>query len=308
MKFVALVAVPPGVVTVILPVVAAVGTVAVIVVAELTKNDVAARLLNFTEVVVKPVPLKFVPVIVTDVPTGPNAGVNEVIVGIPATPKSVALVAVLTVFVTVILPEVAPVGTVAVIDVAEFNVKVVAETPLNLTEVVQPKFVPVIVTLVPTGPLGGVNDVIVGAAAVPTTKTEALAVSVPGVTTTILPVVAAAGTVAVAVVSLTNASPVEEVPLKVTSVMPVNPVPVIVTDVAAGPHVGVKLVTVDADAGTTQPSTRTAETMPTVAARLPNLFLTKVIVWTSLSLAARIRTPLALPPLSQQEAAGTGPF
>jgi len=84
-KLAVLVAVPPGVVTLILPVVAPVGTVAVICVAEFTVNDVALVVLNFTTLVVKfaplIVPLKFVPVIVTDVPTGPKVGVNEVIVG-----------------------------------------------------------------------------------------------------------------------------------------------------------------------------------------------------------------------------------
>jgi hypothetical protein len=84
-KFAALAIVPPGVVTEIFPVVAPVGTVAVICVAEFTVNDVALVVLNFTELVVKvaplTVPLKFVPVIVTDVPTGPKVGVNELIVG-----------------------------------------------------------------------------------------------------------------------------------------------------------------------------------------------------------------------------------
>jgi len=41
-------------------------------------------------------------------------------------------------------------------------VKVVADTPLNLTELTPSKFVPVIVTDDPTGPLLGVNDVMVG--------------------------------------------------------------------------------------------------------------------------------------------------
>jgi hypothetical protein len=181
-KFVALVAVPPGVVTEILPVVAPVGTVAVICVAEFTVNVVAVVVLNFTEVVVKPVPLKFVPVILTDVPTGPKAGVNEVIVGVPTTTKSVALVAVPMVFVTLILPVVAPVGTVAVIDVAEFTVTEVAVVVLNLTAVVPQNLVPVMVTLVPMGPAVGVNEVIVGAAgAVSTVKSAVLAVSAPGV-------------------------------------------------------------------------------------------------------------------------------
>jgi hypothetical protein len=290
-KFVALVAVPPGVVTLILPVVAPVGTVAVICVAEFTVNEVAVVVLNFTEVVEKPVPLKFVPVILTDVPTGPKVGVNEVIVGTGATTKSVALVAVvlvLKVFVTVILPVVAPVGTVAVIDVAEFNVKV-ALMLLNLTAVVQPKFVPVMLTVVPMGPFAGVKVVMVGAAGrpAPTTKTEALNVSAPGVTTSILPVVAAAGTDAVADVSLTKASFVEETPLNCTSVMPVNPVPVIVTAVPVGPHVGVKLVTVDADAGrAVSPTinvTPTSETNTRTDARLPECRPKCFMVSTSLS-------------------------
>jgi hypothetical protein len=83
-KLVVLVAEPPGFVTLIGPVVAVEGTVAVIWVAEFTTN-VAVTLLNVTPVVVKlaplTVPLKFVPVILTDVPTGPKVGVNELIVG-----------------------------------------------------------------------------------------------------------------------------------------------------------------------------------------------------------------------------------
>jgi hypothetical protein len=96
-KLVALVAVPPGVVTLIVPVVAVVGTVAVIWVAEFTAN-VAVTLLKVTPVVVKlaplTVPLKFVPVIFTDAPVGPKVGVNEVIVGAGTgvTVKLVALV------------------------------------------------------------------------------------------------------------------------------------------------------------------------------------------------------------------------
>lgn len=69
MKLVASVTLPPLVVTAILPEVAPVGTVAVIFESELTVN-VALTLLNVTFVVcAKPVPL-----IVTEVPTGPLAG------------------------------------------------------------------------------------------------------------------------------------------------------------------------------------------------------------------------------------------
>ena len=95
-KLVELVAVPLGVVTRIAPVVAPEGTVAVIWVDEFTVKLVAETLLKVTELVVNPVPLKFVPVIVTEVPTGPEAGVKLVIVGDGPVPtvKLVALVAV----------------------------------------------------------------------------------------------------------------------------------------------------------------------------------------------------------------------
>jgi hypothetical protein len=50
--------------------------------------------------------------------------------------------------------------------VAEVTVKV-ALTPLNVTAVAPVKFVPLIATLVPTGPLVGVKLVIVGTCGVP---------------------------------------------------------------------------------------------------------------------------------------------
>ena len=52
----------------------------------------------------------------------------------------------------------------AVIEVAEVSVKLVAATVANLTEVVPPKLVPVMVTNVPpaTGPTVGLSPVTVG--------------------------------------------------------------------------------------------------------------------------------------------------
>jgi hypothetical protein len=160
-KFTALVAVPPGVVTVILPVVAPVGTVAVICVAEFTVNVVALVVLNFTELVVKvaplTVPLKFVPVIVTDVPIGPKAGVNEVIVGAGAvaTVKLVALVFCPATVYTWIGPVVAPAGTTAVTEVALVVVGVTRLEVLKRTWVGAVVNVPLIVTVVPTKPAAG---------------------------------------------------------------------------------------------------------------------------------------------------------
>ena len=69
-----------------------------------------------------------------------------------------------------------------------------ALTALKVTAVAPVKFVPLIVTLVPTGPLVGVKLVIVGAGI--TVKLLVLVVVPPGVVTLSGPVVAPAGTVA----------------------------------------------------------------------------------------------------------------
>jgi hypothetical protein len=70
--------------------------------------------------------------------------------------------------VTTTFPVVAPVGTVATIDVALQLPIAVAAVPLNFTVLVPcvaPKFVPVIVTDAPTAPLVGDKLVILGEAA-----------------------------------------------------------------------------------------------------------------------------------------------
>ena len=72
-----LVPVPFGVVTEIVPVLAPVGTVAVICVALSTENTDAATLLNLTAVA----PVKSVPVIVIELPGNPLVGVKEEITG-----------------------------------------------------------------------------------------------------------------------------------------------------------------------------------------------------------------------------------
>ena len=69
-----------------------------------------------------------------------------------------------------------------------------ALTPLKATAVVPVKFVPLMVTLVPTGPLAGVKLVIVGGLI--TVKLLALVAVPPGVVTLMVPVVAPVGTVA----------------------------------------------------------------------------------------------------------------
>ena len=162
-KLVELVAVPFGVVTEIGPVVAPEGTVALIRVAFCTEK-VAETPLKRTAVA----PVKFVPLIRTEVPTGPLVGLNDVIVGAPVvvTVKFVELVAVPSGLATAIGPVVAPAGTVVVIFCA-LSIVNVADVPLKVTLVTLGplKFWPWIVTEDPTGPLAGENDEIVGAAA-----------------------------------------------------------------------------------------------------------------------------------------------
>jgi hypothetical protein len=141
--------------------------------------------------------VKFVPLIVTLVPTGPLAGVKLVIAGAGADPtvNALALVATPPGVVTLSVPVVAPAGTVAWIAVAEVTVKEVALTPLNATAVAPLKFVPLIVTLVPTGPLVGEKLDIVGGGGTTVNALALLAVPA-GVDTLNVPVVAPAGTVA----------------------------------------------------------------------------------------------------------------
>ena len=239
-KLVVLVAEPAGVVTLIGPVVAVEGTVAVIWVAEFTTN-VAATLLNVTAVA----PVKFVPVIVTDAPTGPNVGVNDVIVG-GGTVKLVRLDPVPPGVVTLIGPVVAVAGTVTVIWVAEFTVNVVAATLLNVTEVAPVKFVPVSVTDVPASPDVGVNDVIVGQVPPPgTVKVPKESVPSAFVTST-APVVVPVPTTAVIEVAesiLNEAALVLLISTSVTLGL-LKFVPVMVTTHPTGPLVGEMFVMV----------------------------------------------------------------
>ncbi len=105
--------------------------------------------------------LKFVPVIVTVVPTLPPAGVNAEIVGGSAvwviTVNDADDVTVVAPTVTDMTPVLAPEGTVTVswVDVAAVTTAV---TPLNSTTLfaaVVLKFVPLTETVVPIDPLSG---------------------------------------------------------------------------------------------------------------------------------------------------------
>src|SRR3989442_337907 len=236
-KLPALLAVPPGVVTLSGPVVAPDGTVAVMVVAEFTVKLALVPLNRTAEA-----PVKLVPLMVTLVPTGPLAGVKLVTVGGLTTVKLPALLAVPPGVVTLIGPVVAPLGTVAAIEVDEFTVKP-ALVPLKATTVAPVKFVPLIVTVVPTPPLVGEKLVIVGGGI--TVKLLALLAVPPAVVTLIGPLVAPLGTVAAIEVDEFTVKPALT-PLNRTALAPVKLVPLMVTLVPTPPLAGEKLLIVGA--------------------------------------------------------------
>src|SRR5438477_7125437 len=115
-KLAALLAVPPGVVTLIGPLVAPAGTVGVIAVAEVTVKLALVPLNSTAEA-----PVKLVPLMVTLVPTGPLPGVKLVMVGGLVMEKIGGALGMPTGEVTLIGPLVATAGTVAVIAVAELT-------------------------------------------------------------------------------------------------------------------------------------------------------------------------------------------
>jgi hypothetical protein len=136
---------------------------------------VAVVPLNVT-VLVPFVDPKFAPAIVTDVPTGPLAGVRLVTVGAVAVAVTLNVIALLAAppTVTTTFPLVAPEGTAAVMLEEDQFVGVAADPP-NVTALVprvDPKFAPAMVTVVPTAPLDGDRLTIVGPGVVAETVAE----------------------------------------------------------------------------------------------------------------------------------------
>jgi hypothetical protein len=250
--------VPPAVVTLTSTVLLAApaGLVAVIWVALLTVKVVAAVAPKATAVA----PVRFVPVIVTDVPPagGPPLGTRELTVGaavmyVNLSPALMALVppAVVTVTSTVLLA--APAGLVAVIWVALLTAKVVAAVAPKATAVAPVRLVPVIVTEVPPagGPPLGTRELTVGAAVRYVNLSPALmALVTPATVTRTSTVPEPAGLVAVTEVVLLTMTPVAAVVPNVTAVAPPRLVPVIVTEVPPppGPELGATELTVGGEA------------------------------------------------------------
>ena len=248
----ALVAVPPTVVTATLcaPAVPA-GVVAVMTVAVLVKI-VAATPPTFTLVA----PVKFVPVIVMVVPpaTGPEIGVTVVMVGSATYVNAAVLVAVPPTVVTATsFAPTAPAGVTAVMEVELTTTTLVAATPPTFTVAPARKLVPVRVMVLPaaSGPALGVTDVSVGAAAY---VNALVLVTVPPrvctktLATIFVEPVIPVGVLAVIEVGLTTTTLVAATPFTFTLVAPVKLVPVIVKAVppAIGPEAGLTVVIVGA--------------------------------------------------------------
>src|SRR6266849_5150278 len=215
-KLTPLLATPPTVTTTF-PVVAPAGTGATMLVA-LQLDGVANVPLNVTVLVPWVVP-KFVPVIVTDVPTVPDVGFRFVMLGADDVTVKLDPLLATPPTVTTTFPVVAPLGTGATM-LVPLQLVGVANVPLNVTVLVPwvvPKFVPVIVTDVPTAPDVGFRFVMLGADDV-TVKLDPLLATPPTVTTT-FPVVAPVGTGAAMLVELQLAG-VANVPLNVTVLLP----------------------------------------------------------------------------------------
>ena len=246
--------------------VAAAGTVATIE-PLLQLVAMAATPLNVTVLVPSLAP-KFVPVIVTVAPTGPDVGDKLLIVGaVEGTLKLTPLLATPPT-VTTTLPVVAPVGTGTVIDDDPQCVGVPA-LPLNVTVLdpwLEPKFDPEIVTEVPGAPEVGDRPDIFGVGS--TVKLTPLLATPPTVTTT-LPVLAPDGTGALIEVALQLVG-AAVVPLNVTVLEPcVAPkfVPLMVITVPTAPEVGDRLLMLGV--ATTVNVTPLLASPPTVTTTLP---------------------------------------
>jgi len=183
-------------------------------------------------------PVKLPPIIVTFEPMIPLVGVKDAMDGTCVTVKLLTLTPLPAALVTIMGPVVAPDGTTARAWVSESSVKLAAGVPLKVMLVTPVKLVPVIVTLVPIGPLEGVKDVILGGAS--TVKFVALCLVPSALVTLIGPVVAPLGTVARIWRFETTVKVVAEVALKETPVAPLKLLPKIVTCVPMTPLVGLK--------------------------------------------------------------------
>ena len=101
-------------------------------------------------------PVKLVPVMVTVVPAVDDVGVKEDIVGGGKKVKPARES--LPVAVVTFTQPLAPAPTTAVIEVADTTLKLLAEMLPKVTEEAPPKFIPVMVTVLPAPAVVGLNE------------------------------------------------------------------------------------------------------------------------------------------------------
>ena len=115
------------------------------------------------------------------------------------------------------MPDVAPFGTIAVIDEV-VQLEIDAEVPLKVTEPCEvPKLLPVNVMLAPMSPVAGVNALINGAG---TTVNATALLAIPPTVTTTLPVDAPVGTTAAIELELQDVILEADTPLNLTELAP----------------------------------------------------------------------------------------
>jgi len=135
-------------------------TVSEVVVAAVTVATISPNFTTFSEGTA----LNELPVIVTEEPSAPDSGVNEVITGLSNMVKAVGDIPVNPFAVTVNFPVTAPPGTTTTNWLA-VALLMTALRPLKITEfsdLVSPKLLPEIVRTVPGIPLSGLKESIVG--------------------------------------------------------------------------------------------------------------------------------------------------
>jgi hypothetical protein len=221
------------VVTTTFPVVAPIGTTAVML--ELVQEPIVADMpLNVRVPCVAP---KFEPETTTPEPTGPRAGVRAVMLGGNTTEKTRVLLAVPPELVTMTLPLVAPAGTETRIPVGVQLGIDVAFTPLKLTDPLSPpRLEPAMKTKEPNKPEFGDKSVITGG----TVNNTPLLVTPPAAVTTMLPVLAPLGTVTAMLLSLQEPMVAVLPPNLTLRLVVLGPKfdPEMVTDVPAAPLAG----------------------------------------------------------------------
>ncbi len=177
----------------------------------------------------------------TVLPGEPRSSTTRTVlaVGGAVTVKTPVCTSLQPVLLSVIGPVTAPAGTVVTIWVPLFVMIVAATLLLNLTAVTPFRFVLVIVTVVPAGPLAGLMPLTVGQAVVEVTvKTGVATLLHPALLIVIAPLAAPVGTMTMICVSVSEVIVAVTLLVNFTLLTPVKFAPVMVTLLPTAPLVG----------------------------------------------------------------------